>query len=125
MDAALATQLHGWKENLEPEGILLVGVFGSRARRDERPDSDTDILYEWTPAFLLNHPGWSACGRPEEIREEMEKQLGMKVDLANRSHQYDGIDFQLAQETIERDIPSLKALLLSLLSSEASKSRED
>lgn len=53
-----------------------VAVFGSRARGTAGPDSDLDLLVEWSgPASLLAHAG---------LRGELEERLGLRVELTNR-----------------------------------------
>ncbi len=34
---------------LRERGVMHAALFGSRARGDERPDSDTDIMIEFDP----------------------------------------------------------------------------
>ncbi|HEX8168033.1 MAG TPA: nucleotidyltransferase family protein [Beijerinckiaceae bacterium] len=53
--------------------IRLIGVFGSMARGDSRPDSDVDILIEPKPGLSLSKLGAvtlaleSAIGRPIDL----------------------------------------------------------
>lgn len=59
--------------------IVELSFFGSVLRDDFRPDSDVDVLVTFAPAgryslFDLVH-----------IEEELEKMLGRKVDLVERS----------------------------------------
>lgn len=58
--------------NSKPLGILSMGLFGSFARGENRPDSDVDIFVEMeTPnPFIL-----------VEIKEELEKLFNRKVDI--------------------------------------------
>ncbi|MDZ4759928.1 MAG: nucleotidyltransferase domain-containing protein [Alphaproteobacteria bacterium] len=58
-------------------GVRLVGVVGSVARGDERPDSDIDLIYEVT-------------GRPSlfdlaRVMGELEDALGRPIDLVDPS----------------------------------------
>jgi uncharacterized protein len=57
---------------LKKRGIKKAGVFGSFARGDEKKNSDIDILIEPTPGMGLEFFG---------LNLELEKELGMKVDL--------------------------------------------
>ena len=53
-----------------------IAVFGSRARGTSRPDSDLDLLVEWSgPVSLLDYAG---------LRSELEELTGRRVELANR-----------------------------------------
>jgi uncharacterized protein len=64
---------------LEPYGIKRVALFGSIVRGEETPESDIDILVEFEeprkkPLGLF---GWI------ELEEELERQLGRKIDLVS------------------------------------------
>lgn len=53
-----------------------IAVFGSRARGTNRPDSDLDLLVEWSgPVSLLDYAG---------LRAELEELTGQRVELTNR-----------------------------------------
>lgn len=72
------------KRKYEPEGFIVLGVFGSYARGEETPESDVDILYEFREPFYSQYSGWEAFGRLEAIKADIEIILGKKVDLADR-----------------------------------------
>ncbi len=57
----------------ERHAVTVIGVFGSVARAEERPDSDVDLLVE-----LPDGMGIVGLGR---FRREAEQLLGAKVDL--------------------------------------------
>lgn len=42
----LLAELRSLRSDLERRGVTRVALFGSRARRDNRPDSDVDLLIE-------------------------------------------------------------------------------
>lgn len=65
------------------EGFIIYGYFGSYARGDNTETSDVDVLMSTTDEFNRKYKGWGSFARMEEIRQEMEKKLGTKVDLAN------------------------------------------
>jgi predicted nucleotidyltransferase len=73
------------KRRYEPEGFIILGVFGSYARGEETPQSDLDILYELREPFYTKYAGWDACGRLEDIKQELQQALGGKIDIASRN----------------------------------------
>lgn len=52
--AAVIATLRGLRPDLDAEGVKHLAIFGSRARRDHRPDSDLDVLIE-----VDSHSGFS------------------------------------------------------------------
>lgn len=58
--------------------VRLVEVFGSVARGEARPDSDVDLLIEFTPGSQV---GLLEMGA---IREDLEAALGRPVDLLSK-----------------------------------------
>ena len=46
---ALVTQLRSHASEIREEGIVSLAIFGSRARSDERGDSDLDVLVAYDP----------------------------------------------------------------------------
>ncbi|MEO5356130.1 MAG: nucleotidyltransferase family protein [Nitrospirae bacterium YQR-1] len=58
---------------LKPYGVMRVGIFGSFARGQERPDSDIDVLVE----FSSRKTFFDIVG----IEQELSETLGIKVDL--------------------------------------------
>lgn len=57
-------------------GIRLIGVVGSVARGEERPDSDVDLIVDVT--------GGPSLFKMSDAKWELETALGRKVDLVDR-----------------------------------------
>jgi hypothetical protein len=66
------------------EGFIILGVFGSFARGEETAESDLDLLFEINDAFLDRYSGWKACGRLEDIKQEISRDVGKPIDMADR-----------------------------------------
>ena len=68
------TELERHKAELRALGVRRLGLFGSVARDEARPDSDLDFLVEFDPvtydAYL-------------ETEDFLERQFGCKVDLGS------------------------------------------
>lgn len=71
------------KKELEPEGFILIGYFGSYARKEEKPGSDLDILFRITDQFINKHKGLMFFGKYDSIRSDLEQTLNMRVELAD------------------------------------------
>ena len=52
--------------------VKSIAIFGSRARKEEREESDVDIILEFSEPI-----GWEIV----EIKEYLESLLGLKVDI--------------------------------------------
>lgn len=75
--------LQSHHEELSLHGVRSLGLFGSFARADDRPDSDIDILVDFEVSVGLFEF--------LELKELLERWLGRSVDLVPR----DGIKRQL------------------------------
>ena len=71
------------KEKYEPEGFVILGVFGSYARGDEKSQSDIDILYRINDIALTKYPGWAFFSLYERVKSDLQTILNTKVDLAD------------------------------------------
>ena len=63
---------------LRQRGVAHIALFGSRARGDERPDSDTDILIEIDPDAHIGV--WGYAG----LKEYIATLLDGSVDVVDR-----------------------------------------
>ncbi|PKL18387.1 MAG: nucleotidyltransferase [Spirochaetae bacterium HGW-Spirochaetae-5] len=78
MNNEIVSKLKAEKKNLfEKYKVTKLGVFGSFARGEETPDSDIDILIEFSEA-----PGMKLFFSTEEY---LEKLLDRKIDLVRES----------------------------------------
>jgi predicted nucleotidyltransferase len=84
MSPALQEILSNANARYAAEGFVILGIFGSRARGDNKPDSDLDILYRLSPEFLERYPGWNSTARVDEIKHELAELIGLDIDLADR-----------------------------------------
>jgi uncharacterized protein len=72
------------KENegaLRRQGVAHVALFGSRARGDNRPDSDIDIMIEIAPEFPMD------VFQYIDIVHSIEDMFPLRVDVSNREVQ--------------------------------------
>lgn len=72
------------KEKYASEGFIILGVFSSFARGEETEESDIDLLFEVTDAFLDKYSGWKACGRLEDIKQVIRQSIGKPIDMTDR-----------------------------------------
>ncbi len=63
---------------LRARGVAHAALFGSRARGDERPDSDTDIMIEFDPTARVTVFDYAG------LKSELAALLEGPVDVVNR-----------------------------------------
>jgi hypothetical protein len=68
-----ATILEKIAQALKEQGATKVAIFGSYARREERPESDIDVIVEFSERKSLLEM--------VKIERELSETLGIKVDL--------------------------------------------
>lgn len=85
MNNNLLRKIKVMKRKYEPEGFIILGIFGSYARGDETGESDIDILFEMTDEFYSRHPGWDVFPVIDEIERDFEEKLGKHINLANKN----------------------------------------
>ncbi|MCF6334830.1 MAG: nucleotidyltransferase domain-containing protein [Spirochaetales bacterium] len=83
MDEELISVIRKAKRKYDNNGFHILGVFGSRARGDFKPDSDLDILYRLDKKFYETNPGLAAIGQLEVIKEDLKQMSGLDIDMAN------------------------------------------
>jgi len=83
------------------EGFEIIGIFGSYARGNESKYSDVDIAYklDFDTFDKQFKGGFSKLLRIEEIKEELQKLLHLKVDLISMTS--DNVSFR---KNIEKDM---------------------
>lgn len=80
----LLSKLKALQPIYQKEGVLLLGIFGSYARGEEKEMSDIDILIETTPQFLKTYKGFRAFSKLDEMKEELEKIFQKKIDFVDK-----------------------------------------
>ncbi|MFH1898579.1 MAG: nucleotidyltransferase domain-containing protein [Candidatus Desantisbacteria bacterium] len=85
MKQELIEKIKDIKKIYEPEGFVILGIFGSYARGEETAQSDIDILYEMKDNFYNKFSGWDTYARIEDIRKEIHQTTGWSVDLADKN----------------------------------------
>lgn len=73
------------KQKYEPEGFIILGIFGSYARNEESTESDIDILYELTPAAFQKYPGLKFIELYNQVKKDLEETFSTSVDLADKN----------------------------------------
>ena len=79
------SQIARFKEDYRKEGFEILGIFGSYARGTASNESDIDIAYriDYDKFSQRFHGGFSKLIRIDEIKEELQRRLGMRVDLVS------------------------------------------
>ena len=78
----------------EKYGVRIGGMFGSYVRKEQRPDSDLDLLIE-----LGRPPRISLIGLVE-LEDYLSQVLGIKVDIAIKSNLKKRIGARILQELV-------------------------
>ncbi|MDI6895765.1 nucleotidyltransferase family protein [Methanocella conradii] len=79
------------EEIREKYGVVILGIFGSFARGEEREDSDIDILIELESPIGLKF---------FELWDELEKLLGYEVDLVRKKFLREEIREEILKEVV-------------------------
>lgn len=92
---ALLNELQALRPSLERRGVLHIALFGSRARRDNRPDSDVDLIIdidERVPFSLIDLVG---------VSHEVEDRVGLPANLFVRR----SLEPSFAAEAAREQVP--------------------
>ncbi len=77
---------------LREGGVIEASVFGSFSRGEDKPESDLDLLVRYKEnVSLLDVSG---------LKSELEKLLGIKVDLVSKDYLKSRIKKRILQESI-------------------------
>ncbi|MBP7284600.1 MAG: nucleotidyltransferase domain-containing protein [Leptospiraceae bacterium] len=82
MNSAIIQTVSELKEKYMHKGFIILGVFGSYARNEEKEDSDIDILYVLNSEF--KDRGFKKVYKLGLIKESLQQELGKSVDIINR-----------------------------------------
>jgi len=79
----ITSQIREIKNKYQNEGFEIVGIFGSYAHGNADDFSDVDIVYsvDYSRFDQKFKGGFAKILRIEEIKEELQKRLHLKVDL--------------------------------------------
>jgi predicted nucleotidyltransferase len=77
---------------LRHAGVIEASVFGSFRRGEARPDSDLDLVVRYKENVSLFDVG--------ELKCELEKLLGIKVDLVSKDYLKPRVKERILQESV-------------------------
>jgi predicted nucleotidyltransferase len=77
---------------LRDGGVIEASVFGSFTRGEDKPDSDLDLLVRYKENVSLFDVGG--------LKYELEKLLGIKVDLVSKDYLKPRIKKRILQESV-------------------------
>ena len=81
MKKELLIQIKSLKDELQEEGFIIDGVFGSAIKRDDF--NDIDLLYHLSEEFFSQNRGFKGFKKLEEIKVYLQSRLGKEIDLAS------------------------------------------
>lgn len=71
------------KPQLDEDGVINFGLFGSFAKGTATEESDIDICLESTDVFREKYPLFEHFIYLEKLREKISKRFNRSVDIAN------------------------------------------
>jgi predicted nucleotidyltransferase len=84
MNGDILGKLSELKRKYEPEGFIILGIFGSHARGDEDAGSDLDVLYTFNETARRKYPGLKFVELYARVRRDIAEVTSLEVDLAAR-----------------------------------------
>lgn len=81
--AQILDYLKSIKQELENDGIVKLGLFGSYAKNKADIASDIDIVICSTNDFVAKYGGFGALAYLGDLRERVKKQFGVEVDICD------------------------------------------
>jgi predicted nucleotidyltransferase len=81
MKKELLIQIKSLKDELQQEGFIIDGIFGSAIKRDDF--NDIDLLYHLKEEFFSKNIGFKGFKKLEEIKVYLQSRLGKEIDLAS------------------------------------------
>ena len=85
-DVYMYEKIKSIKNSFENDGFIIDGIFGSYARGENTKNSDVDILYHLDEVFFKKYNGFVGFKRLDEIKDEISKAVGKKIDLAPKNN---------------------------------------
>jgi predicted nucleotidyltransferase len=93
--ADILAQLHAHQRELDAYGVKSLALFGSVARDEARPDSDIDLLVEFSrPVGLFTFIA---------LQQYLERLLNCKVDLGTAKSLRPGLRARVLREAVHVD----------------------
>lgn len=87
-------KLRADKSALDRFGVKAIGVFGSVARGEGRPDSDVDIVVDYDCEITRGIFGYL------NLKEHIERTVGREVDLVMRNGLHPALKKDILRETV-------------------------
>ena len=86
MNQKILSAVQSLKQELQKEGFVIDGIFGSYARNEESQSSDLDILYHLDESFYNKYRGFIGFKRLDEIKAFISEKTDRKIDLAPKNN---------------------------------------